>query len=196
MDAPGLSNAYILDGETMNQNEYYIAAVESWQKANRSLKDFALHCYHVSDRQTLALAQDCGCSYETVNNYRNAYTLFVELEGLTLYPVTETWEQAHISLWVKAAQLRKSLNLSIHKTWDYLQTATLANMTRESFAAHVDEKENDTPKWIRRLQSIISRIAPSKDDWKTEMSPAARDRYDRAVAAFVHELEEIAKVEA
>lgn len=173
----------------MKQDEYFFEAVKSWRQANKNLKHFAECCWHVSDRQTLALAQDCGCSPDTIANYRNAYVLFVELEGYRTR--SAVWEKSPIALWVKAAQLRTRLNLSLAKTWDYLQTASEEGMTREQLAAHVDSVENNTPRWIRRLRSAIRFLSPSKDDWKIEMDMGQRERYDRAVIAFVAELEEI-----
>jgi hypothetical protein len=180
----------------MNENYCYMEAVRAWQNANRNLKHFAECCYYVADRQTLALAQDCKCSVDTIENYRNSYALYMSLGGSDSEPVRECWEEANAALWVKAAQLRSRLELPLDKTWEYLQTATVENMTRESFAAHVDERENDTPKWIRRLRSAIRFLTPSKDDYKSGMPPELQERYDRAVAAFVAELEEIAEVRA
>jgi len=176
----------------MNTNDYYIEAVSAWQQANRNLKHFAECCYHVSGTATQALAQDCGCSVDTIENYRNAYTLFIELDGEISERVRKFWGQANISLWIKAAQIRIRLYLPLSTIWEYLQTATLEHMTRETFAAHVDEKENDTPKWIRRLKSAIRFLAPSRYDYKSEMPPLLQRRYDQAVAVFVAELEAIA----
>ena len=186
----------------MNTNDYYMEAVRTYQEINKNYKHFSECCYRVHNRQTQELAQDCGCSVDTIENYRNAYTLYIEMggpliqtEGYASEPVRKCWEKANIALWVKAAQLRIRLNLSLNKTWDYLQTASLANMTRESFAAHIDEKENATPKWIRRLQSVIRFLSPSKYDYKSELPPEMQERYDRAVSAFVAELQEIAQAE-
>ena len=89
--------------------------------------------------------------------------------------------------------MRTRLDMTVEKTFDYLQIAAADNMTRETFAAHVDGKENKTPQWIRRLQSAIRHLRPSKDDWKTDMPPETRERYDAAVEWFTHELEEIAQ---
>ena len=173
--------------------DYYILAVSAWQQANRSLKHFAECCYHVSDRQTQVLAQDCGCSVDTIENYRNAYTLYTELGGDTSEPARKLWEHSSIALWVKAAQLRIRLSLSTDKILDYLQTASENNMTREQFAAQVDNAENDTPMWLRRLRSAIKFLKPSRDDYKgADMPPEVRERYDKAVEWFVSELEQIA----
>jgi len=177
----------------MNTKEYYLEAVSAWKQANKKLKHFAECCYHVSDRETQALAADCGCSVDTIENYRRAYVLYTELGRDASELVREAWDSASIALWVKAAQLRTRLELPLDKTFEYLSVAIDHNMTRESFAAHVDGKENNTPKWIRRLQQAIRLLAPSKDDYKSsDIPPLARERYDRAVETFVHELEEIA----
>jgi hypothetical protein len=174
----------------MNIN-YYLEAVSAYQQANKSLKHFAECCYHVSDRETKALAQDCKCSVDTIENYRNAYTLFIELGGETSEPVRKLWERTNIALWVKAAQLRIRLSLSLPTTQDYLETASRNNMTRESFAAHVDEKENNTPKWIRRLQSVISRLAPIKQDYRSEIPAELQTEFDAALDEFIRRLQKL-----
>ncbi len=178
------------------QNEYYLEAVELSQRIDRDYKRFAFCCAQVSGHRTAALAADCKMSTSTIEKYRNAYALKVRF-GIDRKAerVTKLWNAAPMSLWRKAAELESSLGLSLDTIWDYLVTASLHNMTRESFAAHVDEKENDTPKWLRRLRSIVSRLAPSRDDYKSEMPPEIRTRYDLAVAVFVAELQAIAEYE-
>ncbi len=174
----------------MKQNDYYLEAVRTWHEMGKKGKHFAECCWHVSDRQTKALAEDCGCSSDTIENYRNAYALYQatpERIGSVL------WDSASVQLWVKAAQLKSRLELSVDVTMEYLQTASTHNMNRNQLAAHVDEKENHTPKWIRRLRSAIKFLAPSKDDYKSpDMPEQARERYDKAVTWFVGELEAIA----
>lgn len=178
-----------------SQMDWHIQAVSAWQSANKNLKNFARCCYHVSDEGTKALAQDCGCSHDTVNNYRNAYDLYLQVGGDANELVRKQWDSAAIALWVKAAQLQGRLELTTAQTYEYLETAIDHHMTRESFAAHVDNKENDTPQWIRRLKSAIRFLTPSKNDFKSEMPPQVQSRYDKAVAVFVAELEAIAQVE-
>lgn len=176
--------------------DHYTEAVRIWQQANKDLKHFSMCCALVDGRRTAFLAQDCKVSVDTIENYRNAYILFQHLQiNLETSEPARIWEEANISLWVKAAQLKKRLNLSVAKTFEYLQTASDENMTRESFAAHVDEKENDTPKWIRRILHAVRILKPSKDDWKTEMPIEKRTRYEQATARYVGELEEIAQSE-
>ena len=177
--------------KTLTEQEYYLEAVRAWQNSNKNLKHFAECCYHVSDRATQALAKDCGCSVDTIENYRNAWTLHLELGESER--VRKAWDSATIALWVKAAQLRQRLEMTPERTFEYLETAIQSNMTRESFAAHVDTKENKTPQWIRRLKAAISHLRPSRDDWKTEMPFELRQRYDKAVSRFTAELEEIAQ---
>lgn len=174
----------------MNTQEYYLEAVRAWQQANRNLKHFAECCAKVSGAQTEALAADCKVSIDTIESYRRAYWLYEELMDKS--ERARIWEQANITLWVKAAQLRTRFDLSLEKTWDYLEIANDVHMTRESFAAHVDEKENNTPKWIRRLRQAIRFLAPSKNDYKSDMPPELQTRYEQAVTAFVSELQAIA----
>ena len=178
----------------MNTQDYYLEAVRAWQSANQNLKRFAECCYHVKDKD--GLAEDCGVKLRTVQYYAAAWSLYQEL--LLEYPnatVALMWERGEISLWRKAPELRSQLQLSLAQTKDYLETAIDHHMTRESFSAHVDEKENDTPKWIRRLRSAIKFLSPSKGDYKSEMPPHVQERYNQAVAWFVNELDEIAEME-
>lgn len=177
-------------------NDYYIEAVRTWQQANKDLKKFSQCCAMVDGRRTQALAQDCKVSVDTIENYRNAYILYqqIDIELETSEPV-RIWDEANIALWVKAHHLKTRLKLSNEVIFDYLKTASEHNMTRESFAAHVDEKENDTPKWIRRIRHAIHVLFPSRNDWKTEMPIEKRTRYDEATARYVEELKEIAESE-
>jgi hypothetical protein len=173
----------------LSSTEYYLEAVRAWQQANKNLKHFARCCYHVSNRETQALAADCGCSVDTIEKYRMAYSLYTELE--TSAQGGFLWDSANISLWVKAAQLRQRLDIPLDTVHEYLETAIDHNMTRESFAAHVDGKENKTPIWIRRLRNAIKVLSPSKQDFKSEMRPDLRERYDTAVERFSSELQAI-----
>jgi hypothetical protein len=175
----------------MNNEEYYFEGVIAWQDANKNLKHFAECCYHVPNRT--ALAADCKCSPRTVEYYAAAWSLYQELLREYGETVSRLWEDGEISLWRKSPQLRSTLHLSLEKTYEYIKTAIANSMTREQLAAHVDNAENDTPRWIRRLQSIIRLISPSKWDYKSELPPEVHVRYDCAVAAFVAALEEIAK---
>lgn len=174
------------------QIDWHIRAVSFWKKANADLKLFSEACYNV-DRKD-ALAADCKCSVRTIQFYAAAWSLYQEL--LREYgseTVSLMWERGEISLWRKAPQLRSTLNLSLETTREYLEIAIENNMTRESFSAHVDTKENKTPQWLRRLRSAIRSLSISKDDWKTELPIEKRERYEKAVAWFVAELQEIAE---
>ena len=176
----------------MNQNDYHAEAVRTWQRVNGDLKHFSDCCYHVENK--IDLAADCKCNVRTIQFYAAAWSLYQELLGeYETKPVSLMWERGEIALWRKAPELRNRLDLSLDKTYEYLEVAIEGNMTRESFAAHVDNKENHTPKWIRRLQSAIRFLKPSKDDYKSEMPPEAQARYERAVTVFVSELEAIAQ---
>jgi len=173
--------------------DHHIEAVRAWRQANKDLKHFAECCWHVDESDTKAVADDCKCSHDTVTNYRNAYGLYLDFGGDGYEPARNIWEEANIALWVKAARLRSSLELSNWKTWEYLQTAALEGMTREQLGAHVGEKENDTPHWLRRLRSVIRMLMPARADWKTELPPEKRARYEKAVAEFTAELKAIAE---
>jgi len=177
----------------MNNNDYYLAAVAAMEGANKKLKLFAECCYHVSDRQTLALALDCKCSVDTVENYRRAYYLYTVLGGDDSEPARQVWEHAPAALWVKAAQLWTRLELSPEKVFEYLETASEEGMTREQMAAVVDEKENHTPKWVRGIRHAIRFLTSSKNSWKTELPMDVRTRYDKAVDNFTKELQAIAE---
>lgn len=165
-----------------------------WQAANRDLKLFAECCYHVSGRETAALAADCGLSVDAIEGYRLAYALKIELDGIRAG--SEVWEKSNISLWVKAARMRRSLGMDLEKIAEYLEVAANEQMTREQFAAHVDEKENRIPRWARRLNTIWKSLQKMNDDYKSEMPPPIRERYERAVKAFAEELEAIMSVDS
>ena len=69
-------------------------------------------------------------------------------------------------------------------------------MTRESFAAHVDAKENPTPQWVRRVRSIVDKLLLLRDDWKTEIPSDLRDEFDAWAERGAELLERISKAEA
>ncbi len=179
----------------MNNDEYHFEGVRAWQAANKNLKIFSECCYRVKNKQ--ALAADCKCSPRTVEFYAAAWSLYQELlleyENET---VSRLWEQGEISLWRKAPQLRNALHLTLDKTYEYLKIAIEGDMNRDTFAAHVDGKENQTPQWIRRLQSAIRTLLPKDGgrDWMTDMPVPARERYEKLMEYVVSELEAIANV--
>jgi len=174
--------------------DHYVEAVRLWQASNKNMRLFAQCCAMVDGRKTSALAADCKVSVDFIEAHRNAYRLYCEIKtNIELPLVTEVWDKANEGLWVKAAQLRTRLDMTLDKTWDYLQIASDEGMSRETFAAHVDTKENHTPQWLRRLKWVASKLFPSKDDWKTEMPIEKRERYDHAVAVFTAELKAIAE---
>lgn len=176
--------------------DYYIEAVSTWQQSDKNLKHFAECCANVDGNRTLALAQDCKCSVDTIENYRRAYRLYYFLEvEIESEPVRKLWQSAHISLWVRAAKLQKSLNLSNAKTMEYLQIASEEGMSRETFAAHVDTKENHTPQWIRRIRHAARILFPAKNDWVEEIPLERRERYRKATDWYISELEAIAEAE-
>ena len=176
------------------ETDYYTEAVFAWQKANKNLKHFAECCYHVDNK--IALAADCCCSVRTIQFYAAAWSLFLELSReYEATSVSLLWERGEISLWRKAPELRSRYELSLAQTRDYLETAVENNMTRESFAAHVDEKENDTPQWIRRLQSICASLKKISGDYKgADMPGAAQERLRQANEWYANELNEIMRL--
>lgn len=180
----------------MTTNDYYIEAVRTWQQSNKNLKHFAECCAMVDGKRTAALAADCKASVDTIQNYRNAYILYQQLvTNLETSEPARIWDEANVSLWVKAAQLKTRLGLSLEKVFEYLQTANEHNMTREQMAAVVDEKENKVPQWLRRIRHAIRILFPTRDDWKTEMPMEKRTRYEEATGRYVKELQAIAEEE-
>ena len=175
----------------MNQNDYYIWAVTAWQNGDKQYKRFAECCYYVADRETQALAADCKCSVDTIERYRNAYTLFLELGGAENPTCAEVWEQANISLWVKAASLRRKLNITSAQIFDYLRTASENGMTREQMAANVEEIESHIPQWVRRITGVIKSLNKSLTDYKSDLTPEQQEKYQAAVTRFMADLEEL-----
>jgi len=179
------------------ENDYYIDAVELSQRIDRDYKCFAFCCAQVSGARTAALAEDCKTSPSSIEKYRNAYALKTRFEiDYKSERVTKLWDSASMSLWRKAAELESSLNLSLEMIWDYLQTASEEGMSRDTFAAHVDTKENKTPQWIRRLKSFIRILSPIKNDYRSEMPAGVRARFDEALNEFIEKIQEIAEAEA
>lgn len=176
-----------------SQVDWHIRAVDNWNKANQNLKLFSEACYHVDNKE--ALAVDCKCSTRTIQYYAAAWSLYQEMLLEFGETVSLLWERGEISLWRKAPQLRSTLNLTLDKTYEYVKIAIENDMNRDSFAAHVDNKENKTPQWIRRIQHAAKILFPSKNDWKSDMPFEKRERYEKATAWYIAELKEIAEDE-
>lgn len=174
-----------------SQADWHIRAVDHWQKANQNLKLFAEDCYNVENKQ--ALADDCQCSSRTIQLYAAAWGLYQELLETYGETVSLLWERGEISVWRKAPQLQNSLGLTLDKTYDYLKTAIEHGMNRDSFAAHVDNKENSTPQWARRILHAIKILLPTNMDWIVGMPRDKRAKYQRATDAYIQALKEIAE---
>ena len=129
---------------------------------------------------------------DTIENYRNAWTLYLELGGEKSERFGFLWDTASIGLWVKAAQMRRKLEIPLERTADYLEEAAKENLTRDQFASIVDEKENKTPRWMRALQSVAEKLGKIEARWVTSMPDDKRERYHKAVRDFQAALEEIA----
>ena len=180
------------------EDDYYTAAVSKWQGANRDLKKFAEYAAQVSGHRTAALAADIRRSVDTVENYRNAWLLYQRLIRAELIAPSELarmWEVADISIWVKATQLQKRLDLRLLTIQDYISAAVDGGMTREQFGAAVDDKENLTPPWLRRLRRVVALLIGGREDWMTEMPIEKRARYTAAADRFAAELQTIAESE-
>lgn len=173
-------------------SEYYIEAVHTYQQANKNLKHFAYLCAMVDGKKTAALADDCKCSVDTIEQYRNAYVLRMRMEiELESEHVRKLWESVNIDVWKKAAQLWSRLDLTTSQMSEYLIVADEHGMSRDSFAAHVDEKENKLPKWIRVIRGIARSLR--RDDWMTEIPHSLRDEYVEKRDALASVLERIAE---
>ena len=176
----------------LSEDDYYAEAVRTRGAADKNLKHFAECCANVSNKRTAALAADCKCSPDTIESYRNAYRLayrlMVEQES---EHARKLWEDAPIELWKAAAKLAKQYNLDNETIYEYLTIGNEHGMSRESFSAHVDEKENHVPKWIRSLKQINRLLL--RDDWATEIPYELQDEYRQAKEHFANVLERIAQ---
>lgn len=168
-------------------SDYYFEAVRTWQQANRNLKHFAECCANVSGRETAALAADCGLSPDSIEQYRSVYSLYYR--NIESEPVRKLWESAPMHIWRAAVKLQARYNLTDDQTVDYIDTGR--EMTRESFSAHVDERENKLPKWIRVIRDIARSLR--RDDWMTEIPHSLRDEYVEKRDALASVLERIAE---
>jgi len=176
----------------MNESDWIAAAVKAKDGADKNLKRFAECCANVSGRRTAELAGSCECSVATVEAYRNAYKLYYVMSvNLESEHVQKLWESATIELWKAASRLQVRYDLSYQDVFEYLKTGKENGMSRESFSAHIDEKENSIPKWLRVIKDIAKKLR--RDDWKTEIPAELRDEYDEKKSALAEVLERIAE---
>jgi len=161
----------------MTEDDWYVEAVRSRKGADDKLKHFAECCAMVSGKRTKDLAADCLCSTDTIEQYRNAYRLFHILDvNIESEHVRKLWKDIPIDVWKEAAKLSARYDLAPIQIYEYLEDAE--GMGRNSFSAHVDEKENKSPKWVRRLSAMAQSLRSMGDDWKTEIEPELREEFD------------------
>ena len=167
--------------------DYYLEAVQTWQQANRDLKHFSACCAMVKGRQTSALAADCGLSPDSIELYRNTYSLYYR--NIESEPVRKLWELAPMHIWRAAVKIQNRYALSDSETLEYISEGK--EMTRESFSTHVENKENKEPQWIRRFRSISKKLSSMLGDWMTEIPAGKRERFQIAAENFAKELQNI-----
>jgi len=172
--------------------DFYIEAVRLYSEGDHKRKLFAEACAYVSGERTQDLAADCECSVDTIEQHRNAYRLYrIRDKNIESEQVRKLWEELKIDKWKTAAKLYARYDMSPFRVYDYLTESK--GMSRESFSAHVDEKENCTPKWIRRLVSFARGLRNMGEDWKTEIKPDLRDEFDAWTKQGAELLERIAR---
>jgi hypothetical protein len=129
---------------------------------------------------------------DTIEQYRNAYKLFYYLgTHIESEQVRKLWDARPIEIWKSAAKAWGRYDPTPYTLIGYLEDAE--NMSRESFSAHIDEKENKTPKWLRRLKTFARGLRNMGNDWKTEIEPDLRDEFDDWTKQGADLLERIAK---
>jgi hypothetical protein len=174
-------------------NDHYIDAVRFWNEGEKSKKLFAYECAMVEGRHTLALAQDCRVSIDTIEAYRNAYKLFYafDIESDTS---RKLWDGANISLFVDAAKRRNSIHDSA--LFDYLSDAVTNGATVEALRVVLDNHNRTKPEWTTRLAKLIKTLFKLRTDYKSELPESLRERFENAVHVFELELSAISEVEA
>jgi thymidylate synthase ThyX len=172
-------------------SDYYAEAVRTWQGANRDLKHFAECCALVDGHQTAALATDCRLSVDSIEAYRNAYSLYYSFD-VEASETVRMWEQGNISLWLAAAKRRNSIEPDALK--DYLSDAVENGATVEAFRVALDNHNRTKPEWTERLRKLVKTLFKLRTDYKSiDMPPAIRERFERAVQVFEMELQAIAE---
>jgi hypothetical protein len=173
--------------------DYYASAVQTWNDTNKTFKEFASACALVEGHRTAALAADCRLSVDSIESYRNAYRLYYDLD-IESDTSRKLWEQANISLWIAAAKRRNSIPLDALR--DYLSDAVDNGATVEQFRVILDNHNRTKPEWAERLRKLVKTLFRLRTDYKTELPPTLRERFERAVQAFETELQAIAESES
>ena len=167
--------------------DYYRDAVLTWQQANKNLKNFSACCAMVDGKQTAALASDCGLTPDSIEQYRNVYSLYYR--NMESEPVRKLWELAPMHIWRVAVKLQSRYDLTDEQVIEYIETGK--DMTRQSFMAHIECKESTEPQWIRRFRSIGKTLSKMLGDWMTEIPAPKRERFQHAADEFAKALQEI-----
>ena len=174
--------------------DYYHAAKSAWQSAENNKWAFAEAAAYVAGIQTRELADDLKISVSTVENYRNAYELYYKL--CQRYETSETFtmrDQLYVSIfWVAARAVRK-YQLTPDAILEHLRFARDEKLSVDQFGAHVDNVENKTPAWIRRIESIVRTVKKLMDDYKSELPLEKQERAHEIFSTFAKDLQELAE---
>ena len=171
---------------------HYGEAVRLWQEGDQTRKLFAYECAMVDGRRTLALAQDCRVSVDTIENHRNAYRLAYALD-LETSDTNRIWEGVGITLWIHAAKKRGEISDETLRS--YLNDALDNGTTPEAFRVLLNNHNRSNPEWASRLLRIAKYLLNFRRDYKAGLPLTVQERFENAARAFESELEHIAQME-
>jgi DNA repair ATPase RecN len=172
----------------------YEEAVKAWKQSENNRREFAHQASLVSGEQTKELAAVLKISRSTVENYRNAYQLYYQMNKYFETRETSTlWEELYPSIWIAAARATRKFKMSPEKVLEHLQHAKECDLSVDAFAAHVDSCENKVPEWMRRFIRIKENILKMMDDFMPELEPEKQTKLRKLFRDFVDGLEELVK---
>lgn len=176
--------------------DHYLDAVRFWQDGEKSRKLFAYECAMVDGLQTLALAQDCRVSVDTIEAHRNAWKLFYALD-IESDTSRKLWDGLNISIWIAAARKVNSLPLDVLR--DYLLDALDSGCTVEAFRVMLDNHTRTKPEWTTRLAKVAKLLHKMREDYKSEIPLPLRNMFEIALLDFentLNAMNQIAQAEA
>lgn len=169
--------------------DHFTEAVACHDGAQKNIKEFAYHAACVSGERTAELAKACGRSVDWVENQRRAYRLYYRNCESVL--TRKLWDELNIEMFVTAAKHEKQYTEA--ELIDKLAEAWEHGYTVEQFRAVLSV--GNKPEWTVRLQRVVKNVWKLYTDYKPEIPPAKRDKFEKAVNQFFDAVKELAEAE-
>lgn len=164
-------------------------AVTAWWAGDKNRKEFAYFASLVQGKDTAVLADKCWLSVDAIESYRNTYRLYYR--NIESEAHRKLWDVLNIGLWMLAAKHTKDYTDA--ELMEKLQEAHDRRYHYRQFAAVLSV--GSKPEWTVRLQRVVKNIWKLYTDYKPEIPPQKRERFEQAAKQFFDAVQELAEEE-